>query len=256
APEPAAAAPRAPGATVSALAAHGIPATALDAYTRAAAGAPASCSIDWSLLAAIGRVESNHGRFAGAVLTSDGLSSPPIVGIALTGAGTARIVDTDGGRLDGDTSHDRAVGPMQFIPSTWARYGADANGDGRRDPFNVYDAAAAAARYLCAAGGDLSSLAAQARAVFAYNHSGSYVATVLQLAAVYAGAPVPPIPTPAPVGPPALPPAAPAPPPAVLVVAPEPPPAPEPLPAPPPAPGAPPAGAPAPPAGPGPAGEV
>ncbi|WP_216870948.1 lytic transglycosylase domain-containing protein, partial [Modestobacter excelsi] len=155
-------------AAASALAAGGIPTTALEACTRAADGV--DCGLDWTLLAAIGRVESNHGRFGGAVLHTDGLSTPPVVGIALTGAGTARVLDIDGGRFDRDTLHDRAVGPMQFMPSTWARYGRDGNGDGRKDPFDVHDAAAAAARYLCAAGGDLSGVAGQARAVFAYNH--------------------------------------------------------------------------------------
>src|SRR5437764_60980 len=83
--------------------------------------------------------------FAGAVLHSDGLSTPRVIGIALNGNGTALIRDTDGGRLDGDTVYDRAVGPMQFIPSTWAGWSVDANGDGRADPFNIFDAAAAAA---------------------------------------------------------------------------------------------------------------
>ncbi|WP_218938478.1 lytic transglycosylase domain-containing protein [Modestobacter altitudinis] len=200
-------------AAASALAASGIPTTALEAYTRAADGV--DCGLDWTLLAAIGRVESNHGRFAGAVLHTDGLSTPPVVGIALTGAGTALVLDTDDGRFDRDTVHDRAVGPMQFIPGTWARYGSDGNGDGRKDPFNVHDAAAAAARYLCAAGGDLSGVAGQARAVFAYNHSSEYVASVLRLAATYAGTTPPPIPTPEPATPPTVPPVDPAGPPAL-----------------------------------------
>ena len=46
---------------------------------------------------------------------------------------------------------------MQFIPSTWMIYGADGNGDGIKDPFNIFDAALAAANYLCDAGGDLST---------------------------------------------------------------------------------------------------
>jgi membrane-bound lytic murein transglycosylase B len=173
----------------SSLASDGIPTTALEAYQRAArreSERDPSCGLSWPLLAAIGRVESDHGRFAGAVLHTDGRSTPRVIGIALTGQGTARITDTDGGRLDGDRTYDRAVGPMQFIPSTWAGYRADGNGDGIADPFNIFDAAAAAAHYLCAAGGDLTTLAGQLRAVHAYNDSDAYVALVLQLERVYA----------------------------------------------------------------------
>ncbi|GHE13937.1 lytic murein transglycosylase [Klenkia taihuensis] len=209
----------------SGLAASGIPTTALEAY-RAAADAQ-DCGIDWTLLAAIGRVESNHGRFGGATLHTDGTSSPAIIGIPLDGGpGVATITDTDGGRFDRDTVHDRAVGPMQFIPGTWARYAADGDGDGVRDPFDVHDAAAAAADYLCTAGGDLSTPAGQARAVLAYNRSQSYVDTVLGLAATYAGTEVTEVPTPT--APPTVPPAAPP--------APSPQPAPAPAPTPSPAP--------------------
>ncbi|WP_197058320.1 lytic transglycosylase domain-containing protein, partial [Modestobacter caceresii] len=212
----------APTGEASPLAASGIPSTALTAYQRAA-GLSADCGISWTLIAAIGRVESNHGRFAGATLHTDGLSSPPIIGIPLDGTNnTARILDSDDGLLDGDTVYDRAVGPMQFIPTTWAMYDSDGNGDGRRDPFNINDAAVATGKYLCAAGGDLSTPEGQSRAVFAYNHSDSYVATVLGLSATYAGTTPEPVPTPE--GPaPTVPPAAPAPPPAI-----EPPPAVEP----------------------------
>jgi hypothetical protein len=171
---------------VSALAADGIPMTALSAYQGAAAAAPPGCGLPWPLLAAIGRVESDHGRFAGAVLHADGVSTPRIIGIPLDGNGTALIRDTDHGRLDGDRVYDRAVGPMQFIPSTWAGYGVDGNGDGTADPFNVFDAARAAADYLCAAGGDLTTLAGQTRAVLAYNHDGTYLAEVLALEKAYA----------------------------------------------------------------------
>jgi hypothetical protein len=198
-----------------ALSASGIPAVALGAYQRAAKAAPVSCHIAWPLIAAIGRVESDHGRFGGAVLAADGLSSPPILGPVLDGSGgTARIADTDHGRLDGNRVYDRAVGPMQFIPSTWALFRVDGNGDGRADPFNIVDAARAAAAYLCAAGGNLASPAGQARAVLAYNHSQAYVATVLALAATYAGSPVrvPPV---LPQAPPPVQPANPAPPPAL-----------------------------------------
>jgi len=173
----------------SALASDGIPATALHAYQAAAERERAvdpSCGLSWPLLAGIGRVESDHGRFAGAVLHTDGVSIPHVIGIPLDGNGTSRILDTDHGRLDGDTVYDRAVGSMQFIPSTWAGYGVDGNGDHVVDPFNIFDAAAAAAHYLCAAGGDLTTLAGQQRAVRAYNDSDAYIALVLRLEAVYA----------------------------------------------------------------------
>jgi membrane-bound lytic murein transglycosylase B len=181
-------------ATVTGLAANGIPNVALNAYRVAAARmgtALGSCHIDWSLLAGIGRVESNHGRFGGAVLNADGTSTPPIVGPALDGVAFAFITDTDDGRWDGDPIHDRAVGPMQFIPSTWRSYSVDADGSGVADPFDIDDEALAAAHYLCVAGGDLATEAGQRRAVLAYNHSDSYVAQVLALARSYAaGIPV------------------------------------------------------------------
>jgi membrane-bound lytic murein transglycosylase B len=179
---------------ITGLAANGIPNVALNAYRVAAArmaSAKPSCGIDWSLLAGIGRVESNHGRYGGAVLSPDGTASPRILGPALNGVGFAYIGDSDDGRWDGDTSYDRAMGPMQFIPTTWRSYAIDADGNGTTDPFNINDAALAAANYLCVAGGDLRTDAGQRRAVLAYNHSDEYVAEVLALAHAYAaGIPV------------------------------------------------------------------
>src|SRR4051812_15362662 len=179
---------------ISGLAANGIPNVALNAYRVAAArmaSAEPGCGIDWSLLAGIGRVESNHGRFGGAVLNSDGSTSPKIVGPPLDGGRFAYIGDTDNGTWDGDSRYDRAVGPMQFIPSTWRAYAVDGDGNGTTDPTNINDAALGAAHYLCVAGGDLRTSAGQRRAVLAYNHSDSYVAQVLGLAAAYAsGTPV------------------------------------------------------------------
>ena len=173
---------------ISGLAANGIPNIALNAYRVAAArmaSADPGCGIQWPLLAAIGRVESDHGRYGGALLYADGTSLPRIIGIPLDGSRSAYIGDTDGGTLDGDTRYDHAVGPMQFIPSTWASWGVDGNGDGVASPFNVNDAALAAARYLCASGGDLRTHAGQVAAVLAYNDSDQYLAQVLALATAY-----------------------------------------------------------------------
>jgi murein DD-endopeptidase MepM/ murein hydrolase activator NlpD len=106
--------------------------------------AGAAYGIPWEVLAAINKIESNFGRNMG----------PSSAG---------------------------AVGWMQFMPSTWARWGMDANGDGVANPWNPEDAIYAAARYLAAANGqeDLS------RAIFAYNHAQWYVDDVLELARLF-----------------------------------------------------------------------
>ncbi|MEU2022351.1 lytic transglycosylase domain-containing protein [Streptomyces sp. NPDC016469] len=158
----------------------GIPATVLAAYRKAEATTRRSdpgCRLPWQLLAAIGKVESGHA--AGGRVDKKGTTVSPILGPVLNGAGFANIADTDGGAYDGDPTYDRAVGPMQFIPSTWAHWGRDGNGDGRRDPNNVYDAALAAGAYLCAGTRDLSIPSDMNRAVLSYNHSETYLRTVL-----------------------------------------------------------------------------
>jgi len=173
---------------VASASASGIPSAALAAYQRAATvidDADKSCHLDWPLIAAIGRVESDHGRADGNHLTSSGVATPGIFGPVLNGKGTSLIKDTDGGQYDGDTTYDRAVGPMQFIPSTWSIVGVDADGDGKRNPQDINDAALATAVYLCSGDENLSSLAGQRAAVFRYNHSQSYVATVLGVASAY-----------------------------------------------------------------------
>ncbi|WP_185902902.1 lytic transglycosylase domain-containing protein [Streptomyces sp. WAC05292] len=168
------------GGAVAGEGASGIPATALDAYKRAetaVAAALPNCKLPWQLLAGIGRVESVHA--SGYGLKADGYTEKPIRGPQLNGQGFAEIKDTDKGEWDGDTAYDRAVGPMQFIPSTWATWGADGSGDSKRDPNNIYDAALGAGLYLCAGDRNLSDQAQLDRAILSYNNSREYVNTVL-----------------------------------------------------------------------------
>jgi membrane-bound lytic murein transglycosylase B len=149
-----------------------------------------TCNINWATLAGVGRVESHHGRYNGTVIGSNGVLTPPIIGIALDGSpGVRAVPDSDGGRLDGDIQWDRAVGAMQFLPTTWARWGVRANADGAPpDPQNIDDSALSAARYLCARGGDLSSAQGWWQAVLAYNQSVIYGKDVFSGADAYAKA--------------------------------------------------------------------
>jgi len=168
----------------------GIPAPALAAYRSAAASlgrADPGCHLDWSVLGAIGRVESDHARFGGNALDRDGIARPGIIGIPLDGRpGTALVPDSDDGRWDRDTVYDRAVGPMQFIPGTWRSVGVDGDGDGRRDPQSMPDAATSAGVYLCSGAGDLRQPGDLYAAVRRYNNSDSYARTVMAIADAYA----------------------------------------------------------------------
>ncbi len=168
---------------VSATGSNDVPEAALRAYRNGAeamASRAPGCALPWTLLAAIGRVESDHGRYGGSVLSSDGVSRPAILGLQLNGAGpVAAIRDTDDGKLDGDKVWDRAVGQMQFIPGTWSRVAADGDGDGRLSPNDLDDAALGAGRYLCAGGFSVAEPSGMARAIFSYNHSDYYVALVM-----------------------------------------------------------------------------
>ena len=92
-------------------------------------------------------------------------------------------IETNFGELNHVTSYAGAIGWMQFMPSTWATYGVDADGNGVADPYDPDDAIFAAARYLSAAGmpGDTYG------AIFAYNHADWYVAQVMANAACFGG---------------------------------------------------------------------
>ncbi|MEV7966284.1 lytic murein transglycosylase [Sphaerisporangium sp. NPDC088356] len=125
----------------------GRPGSYLDLYKLSSGVCP---GLSWTVLAAIGQVESGHGR-------NNGPSS----------AG--------------------ALGPMQFMPATWKAYGVDGDGDGKADIWSPYDAVPSAARYLCANGGGLGGTKLRS-AVFRYNHSWDYVDKVLGIAGSYARA--------------------------------------------------------------------
>lgn len=213
-----------------------IPLVTFNAYviaSRVLAIEQPNCGIDWSMLAGIGRIESQHGLIfnneldvdgnpsdlirgpaldgrilSGAEFLTDGAEVPPpsdrTEAIQLEGAEgveavdgaeavelpvikrLALISDTDGGRLDADTTYDRAVGPMQFIPQTWRTYEADANLDDIKDPQNVYDASLASARYLCNAAGSMTNEEGERRAYFAYNHDEEYTENVFKAGIRYA----------------------------------------------------------------------
>jgi membrane-bound lytic murein transglycosylase B len=171
--------------TASSLADNGLPSAARRAYMNAAqamAASDPSCQLPWTLLAGIGRVESDHGRYGGSVLGADGVSHPLVIGVPLDGAGpVAAIRDTDNGRLDKDKVWDRAVGPMQFIPSTWAGAARDGDSDGVESPNDIDDAALAAAAYLCSGSGSVLGESAMSAAIFRYNASEDYVALVMAM---------------------------------------------------------------------------
>jgi Transglycosylase SLT domain len=136
------------GDGVSALARTEIPPAYLRLYLRAAA----RYGLDWAILAGIGRVECDHGRDPDPSCVREG---------AVNSAG--------------------AGGPMQFLASTWAKYGVSAEGDGRPDRWNPADAIFAAADYLRASGAPGNYRAA----IYAYNHAGWYVDEVERWAAKY-----------------------------------------------------------------------
>ncbi|MCV7382542.1 lytic transglycosylase domain-containing protein [Mycolicibacter longobardus] len=191
-----------PAAVVYAPGTLGIPKTALAAYRNAeqqmAVAAP-ECGISWNLLAGIGRIESSHAN--GGATDVHGTVLQPIYGPSLDGSlpGNEVIVQSS---APGRVVYARAMGPMQFLPGTWARYAADGDGDGRADPQNVYDATLAAARYLCSGGLNLREQNHVLTAILRYNNSMAYAENVMGWAAAYATgvAPVdlPPIVGPAP----------------------------------------------------------
>lgn len=179
-----ASAPR-PSLLVSAPGPLGIPSIALSAYRNAeqrmAVSDPA-CGVSWNLLAGIGRIESMHANFGAT--DAGGTAIRPILGPLLDGTlpGNEIVLQS---LVGGRPSYAQAMGPMQFMPGTWARYAANARGAGAPDPQNLYDAALAAARYLCSGGLNLRDPSQVMAAVLRYNNSLPYAHNVLGWAAAY-----------------------------------------------------------------------
>jgi hypothetical protein len=167
----------------------GIPVVAVQAYGYAelvVARTLPSCHLSWTTIAAIGEVESSHGSYKTSVLGADGSVQPPIYGLPLDGKGGRQLIrDTDQGTIDGDTTYDRAVGPLQFIPSTWLSYKVDADNNGVADPNDIDDASLAAANYLCQGGRDLSKPDSWWDAIFSYNAVQPYARKVFDAANEY-----------------------------------------------------------------------
>lgn len=170
----------------------GIPVPALRAYADAelllAAEQP-GCHLGWNTLAGIGWIESQHGTMGGRTLRWDGYSIPTtILGPALDGTGKMAAIHSTpmSAQWHGDAVWEHAVGPLQFLPSTWDRWGADGDGNGVADPRDIDDAALTAGRYLCADGHDLATDSGWSAAVHSYNHDDQYVANVAATANTYA----------------------------------------------------------------------
>lgn len=169
----------------------GIPSIALAAYRNAeqkmAVAAP-GCGVSWNLLAGIGRIESGHA--GGGAVDARGTAITPIYGPALDGTlpGNETIISSSAGSR---VTYARAMGPMQFLPGTWARYASDGKGDGVADPQNLFDSTLAAARYLCSGGLNLRDPQQVTAAILRYNNSMPYAQNVLGWAAAYATGVVP-----------------------------------------------------------------
>jgi hypothetical protein len=167
----------------------GIPVVAVQAYGYAElvlTRTKPSCHLSWTTLAAIAKVESAHGSANGAVLGVDGQALPAIVGLPLDGKGGRQLIqDTDGGALDGDRTFDRAMGPLQFIPTTWRENAIDADNNGVTDPNDIDDASLAAGSYLCAGGRDLAKPEDWWEAILSYNDVRPYAQKVFTEANAY-----------------------------------------------------------------------
>ena len=154
-----------------------VPFALVDAYDRAVLASPTQCHLTVSLLSAIGQVES--GNLAGETLDAHSRATPPVLGPLPDHAGRGALPDTDGGLWDESSTWDRGVGPMQLIPAAWRTAAVDLDGDGIRDPQDVYDAAGAAMVHLCSGGRDLATPAGLRAAVLDYHPTDAFLRLVL-----------------------------------------------------------------------------
>jgi membrane-bound lytic murein transglycosylase B len=181
-----------PAVVVNSPGALGIPSMALSAYRNAEkmmSLAQPGCGVSWNLLAGIGRIESLHANNGATDVR--GTAVRPIYGPTLDGSLPGNEVIVQSMAPSGRATYARAIGPMQFLPGTWARYASDGDGDGKADPQNLFDSALAAGRYLCSGGLNLRDQSQVLSAILRYNNSMPYARNVLGWAAAYATGVVP-----------------------------------------------------------------
>ncbi|MFT4200093.1 lytic murein transglycosylase [Gordonia sp. (in: high G+C Gram-positive bacteria)] len=166
-----------------------IPERALRSYAYAAAAmgkAQPGCGLGWSTLAAIGDISSDHGSASSGIITGEGIVVPALRNLTQANPAHAKpAADTDAGKYDGNETIDVTMGPMQILPSRWEQFATDADNDGRADPDNYDDATLTAARFLCAAGGNLRNGEGWANAVSQFNRTPGFVEKVHAKAMTY-----------------------------------------------------------------------
>jgi hypothetical protein len=167
----------------------GIPERALAAYAGGALRLSVTnpeCGLTWNTLAGIGWVESHHGTIFDGYITDDGSMSEAVYGITLDGDnGTIAMPDFDDGNFDLDPNGDRAVGPMQIIPPTWAAWHVDGNLDGVEDGQSIDDSVLVSSGYLCYNSDTMTNRTGWNQSIRAYNDVPIYAIDVAAKADEY-----------------------------------------------------------------------
>jgi membrane-bound lytic murein transglycosylase B len=145
-----------------------------------------SCHLGWTTLAGIGEVATHHGQKGGAVLDRSGRTTPTILGPSLDGRdGRPLATDTDAGAFDADPVYDRAMGPMQVLPTVWRTYASDGDNDQIQDPYDIDDSTVAVARLLCSVNADLAQLSGWTAAIAKVQTGEAFASAVFQAADSY-----------------------------------------------------------------------